>query len=59
MESGTMKAMIVEKHMTKNGIHCSRKDIAKTQKTPHQQICNLPRKKYALIHLQALEIALY
>lgn len=44
MESGTMKAMIVEKHMTKNGIHCSSKEDTKRQRTPRQQTYNLSWK---------------
>jgi hypothetical protein len=40
MESGTMKAMIDEKHTTKNGIHCSFNKETKRRKK-HQQTCNM------------------
>lgn len=66
MESGTMKAMIVEKHMTKNGIHCNREED-KTQRDRELHIninkliacCGRSMQQYNCSHRNCTALGLY
>jgi len=48
MESGTMKAMMLEKHTTKNGIHCSSKKSKQRRELNINKLVKLLLKKYTI-----------
>ena len=48
MESGTMKAMMLEKHTTKNGIHCSSKRNKQIRELNINKLVKLLLKKYTI-----------